>query len=366
MSLIDHIDILEELCATPGIAGLEDPMVRLVRRLMSQYTDDVSVDKLGNVIGRMPAAQPDAKTLLIAAHMDEIGFVVRHIRDDGFISVFKCGYPLDRVLPSTPVAVHSDEGTAHHAIFAIKSHHVSTPEERFQVIPIEDSYIDAGFESAEAVAAAGIHVGSPVTWWPNFQVKGDQIMTKTLDNRLCVFAMLQMMAALKGRDLPVNVACVGTVQEEFSCKGAVVAAHNVKPDMAVAIDVTISMDTPELQGQELSEARLGGGIAINSFGYHPTLPFVGTTANPKLVQQMVTTAERHELPYVRTISSRIMTDASWMQYVGDGVPVVELGIPCRYCHSPTEVATITDTQTAIDLLTNFVLDLPPDLDLSRG
>jgi putative aminopeptidase FrvX len=126
------------------------------------------------------------------------------------------------------------------------------------------------------------------------------------------------------------------------------------------------MDTPELQGRELSEARLGGGIAINSFGYHPTLPFVGTTANPKLVQQMVATAERHELPYVRTISSRIMTDASWMQYVGDGVPVIELGIPCRYCHSPTEVATVADTRTAIDLLTNFVVDLPPDPDLGRG
>ena len=115
----------------------------------------------------------------------------------------------------------------------------------------------------------------------------------------------------------------------------------------------------------MSTAGFGRGVAINSFGYHPTLPFVGTTANPKLVQQMVTSAQRHELPYVRTVSSRIMTDVSEVQYVGGGVPVVELGIPTRYTHSPIEMATLSDTQTAIDLLTNFVLDLPADIDLSR-
>ncbi len=345
---------------------MEDPIIRLTRRVLGQFTDDVMVDRIGNVIGRLPAARPNAKTLLIAAHMDEIGFVVRHIRPDGFLRVYRVGYPLDRTLPSTPVAIHSDDGTAHYGVFAVKSHHISTPEERFQVVPVEEVFIDAGFADAGAVAKAGIRVGSAVTAWPNFRIQDDLVMSKTLDNRLCLFALLKMMENLVGKELPVNVVFLGTVQEEFSVKGSVVAAHHVKPDMAIAIDVTIAMDTPDLEGKELSEARFGAGVAINSFGYHPTLPFVGTTANPKLVEQMVTTAERHDLSHVRTVSSRIMTDVSEMQYVADGIPVVELGIPARYTHSPIEMATLTDTQTAIDLLTHFVLDLPPDFDLSRG
>ena len=360
-----HLHLLEQLCATPGVSGLEEPIIRLVSEQMSRHTNNVQVDRIGNVAGTLTAAGDEAKTLMIAAHMDEIGFVVRHIRPDGFLRVYRVGYPLDRVLPSTPIAIHSDDGTPHFGLFAVKSHHVSTPEERTQVIPSEELFVDAGFHSEEEVTAAGIHVGSPITWWPNFHVNGDLVMSKTLDNRLCLFAILKVMENLATEKLPVNVVFLGTVQEEFSIKGSVVAAHHVKPDLAVAIDVTISMDTPDLEGKEMSTAGFGRGVAINSFGYHPTLPFVGTPANPKLVQQMVTSAQRHELPYVRTVSSRIMTDVSEVQYVGGGVPVVELGIPTRYTHSPIEMATLSDTQTAIDLLTNFVLDLPADIDLSR-
>jgi len=366
MSLHDSLNVLEELCATPGVAGFEEPIIRLVKRLMTQYTDDVRIDRLGNVIGTMRAQREDAQTLLIAAHIDEIGFVVRHITPNGFLRVYRVGYPLDRVLPSTPMAVHSDDGKQHFAIFGVKSHHSSTPEERFTVTPADQGYIDAGFRSASEVEAAAIRVGSPVTWWPNFRVLGDTVISKTLDNRLCVLAMLKTMENLRDQQLPVNVAFLGTMQEEFSHQGGAMAARTIKPDMAVAIDVTISMDTPDLEDTELSEATFGSGIAINRFGYHPVIPFVGTLIHQKLCNQMITTAETHQIPFVRTISSRIMTDASSIQHAEGGVPVVELGIPTRYTHSPTEMATLADAQAAIDLMTHFVLDLPPDIDLTRG
>ena len=366
MSLRDCIGLLEELCATPGVAGYEEPMIRLVKRLMSQFTDDVKVDRLGNVIGSLHSEADDAQTLLISAHLDEIGFVVRHITPGGFLRVYRVGYPLDRVLPSTPMAVHSDDGKRHYAVFGVKSHHASTPEERFTVTPADQGYIDAGFTSAAAVEAASIHVGSPISWWPNFRVEGDTVISKTLDNRLSVFAMLKTMERLRDQKLPVNVTFLGSMQEEFSYQGAGIAARTVKPEMAIAIDVTISMDTPDLEDKELSHARFGSGVAINRFGYHPVIPFVGTLIHQKLCQQMITTAEAHDIPFVRTVSSRIMTDASSMQYAGHGVPVVELGIPARYTHSPTEMATLGDTQAAIDLMTHFVLDLPADFDLTRG
>jgi len=341
-------------------------MIKVVRREMLKHTDQVKVDRIGNVIGTLRSEDPNAQTLMILAHMDEIGFVVRHITPNGFIRVYRVGYPLDRVLPGTPIALHSENGTPHHGVFGVKSHHYTPPEEKWVVHPIEELYVDAGFTSADAVKNAGIQVGSPITFWPNFRIENNTIISKTLDNRLCLYAMLQMMENLAGKKLPVNVACVGTVQEEFSIKGSVVAGQQVKPDMAVALDVTIAMDTPDLEDKELGEMRLGEGIAINRFGYHPTLPFYGTTTNPKLFNQMLVTAQNHAIPHTRSVSSRIMTDASELQYINEGVPVIELGIPTRYTHSPSEMSTVSDTQSLIKLLTQFALELPAPLDLSRG
>lgn len=366
MSLSEKIDLLEELCATPGVSGFEEPMIRLMKREMVKYTDDVKVDRLGNVIATMHSTQENALTLMIDAHIDEVGFVIRNIRPDGFLRVYRVGYPNARILPSVPVAIHTDDGQRHYGTIGSKSHHYTPDEERFKVLPIEDLFLDAGFSSAEEVYEAGIRVGSPISYWPNFRLVGDRVMSKTLDNRLLVFAMLNVMENLAGKELSVNVAFVGAVHEEFTSRGATVAAHAVKPDMAIILDVTVATDPPDLAGKDLPAARLGNGVVINTFAFHPTLPLIGTLAHPKLFKQLVKTAENHNVNHAISVASRVLTDASNLQYFEGGVAVIELEIPTRYTHTPIEVATLSDTQAMIDLLTHFVSGLPSDFDLSRG
>jgi putative aminopeptidase FrvX len=366
MDLHESISLLEELCATPGVSGFEEPMIRVVKREMLRYTSDVQVDRLGNVIGILPAARDNALTVMIDAHIDEIGFVVRNIRPDGFLRIYRIGYPVERVLPSVPVAIHSEDGRRYYGTIGAKSHHYTPNEERDKVIPLDDLFIDAGFSSADDVIAAGIRVGSPVSYWPNFQVIGDQLMAKTLDNRLLVFVMLAIMHRLTGKSLPLKVACVGTVHEEFTSRGGSVAAQTVQPDMAIILDVTVATDTPDLMGKDLPKAHLGDGVVINTFVYHPHLPLIGTLAHPKLYQQLVETANRHGIRHIVSVTSRVLTDACDLQYFAGGVAVIELEIPTRYTHAPIEAACLKDAQAMIDLITHFVLDLPTNFDLCRG
>jgi putative aminopeptidase FrvX len=366
MSLLDKLDLLEELCATPAVSGFEEPMIKLVKREMSKYTDDITVDRLGNVIASMKASAENPRTLMVDAHIDEIGFVIRHIRPDGFLRIYRVGYPNKRILPAIPVLIHADDGTAHYGVIGSKSHHYTPDEERDKVVPIEGLFIDAGFSNEKEVLKAGIRVGCSVTYCPNFRVIGDNVMSKTLDNRLLVFAMLSVMEKLAGKELPINVSFVGSVHEEFTSRGATVAASSVRPDMAIILDVTVATDPPDLEGMDLPKAYFGSGVAINTFVYHPNLPLIGTLANPKLYKQLVETATNHKIPHFLSVNSRVLTDASDLQYFGDGVPVIELEIPTRYTHTPIEVATLTDTQALIDLLTKFILEIPGDFDLSRG
>jgi putative aminopeptidase FrvX len=366
MSLHEKIGLLEELCATPGVSGFEEAMIRLVKREMLRYTSNVQVDRLGNVTGLLPASREGALTLMIDAHIDEIGFVVRNIRPDGFLRFYRVGHPIERVLPSTPIAIHADDGRRYFGTIGSKSHHSIPNEERDKIIPLEDLYIDAGFSSAGEVASARIRVGSPISYWPNFQVLGDMVMAKTLDNRLLVWVVLEVMERLAGKSLPVNVACVGAVQEEFSTRGGSVAAQAIHPDMALILDVTVATDTPDLIGKELPEAHLGDGVVINTFAYHPYQSLIGAVANPIMYRQIKETAHRYEIGHVVSVASRVLTDASHIQYLNGGVAVIELEIPTRYTHTPIEAARLSDAQAMVDLITHFVLDLPADFDLARG
>ena len=360
----EQIELLRKLCTTSALSGHEDPMIRIMREQMSRYTKNIRVDGIGNVIAMLPAAHPGAPTLLIAAHMDELGFVVRKVESDGFIRVNRLGGIPERVLAGQPVALQTDGGGSRMGVIGLKSHHITPAEEKYVVVPVDKVYVDSSFTSAAAAHESGVHVGTPITYRSFFEIVGDQIMSKSLDDRLGCYALLQVLSTLQGKPLPVNVAFVATVHEEFSGRGSVVAATSVKPDMAIALDLGASLDTPDLKGGD--DIRLRGGTAITSYTFHPRGPLVGTLANPKLHAQMIATANRHGLPYQESVMFGGLTDVSYMQYEGDGIPVLEISIPARYTHSPIEVSAIGDVENTIALLAAFVQELPTPFDLSRG
>lgn len=338
-------------------------MIQLMRAEMKRF-GDVQVDRIGNVIVRLPASQENAPTLLLMAHMDELGFVIRKIEPDGFLRVHRVGGVPERVLAGQAVSIHSDDGRALPGVIGLKSHHLTPAEEKYVVVPVDEVYVDAGFRTTAAVQAAGIRVGTPVTYAPYFQQADNYIMSKTLDDRLGCAALVQILETLRSESLAVELACVATTQEEFSGRAGACAAAIVEPDLAIALDVGIACDTPDLRGS--GDIALDRGPIINTYTFHPRGPLIGTLPNPKLLSRLVLTARTHQLPHQLGTFFGGLTDASYVQYTGVGVPSIEIGVPVRYTHSPIEVASLADLHSTIDLLTAFIREIPLGLDLSRG
>jgi putative aminopeptidase FrvX len=335
-----------------------------MREEMSRFSHDVRIDRMGNVITVLPASQSDAPMLMLMAHMDELGFVIRKIEPNGFLRVHRLGGIPERVLAGQAVSIHTDPGRTISGVIGLKSHHLTPAEEKYVVLPVEQIYIDIGLSSAAAVQATGIRVGSPVTYWPFFQQVGNLVMSKTLDDRLGCLALIQVLEALANEQLALHLACVATTQEEFSGRGSESAATLLKPALGIALDVGISCDTPDLQG--VADIALERGPIINTYSFHPRGPLIGTLPNPKLLSRMLSTATRHHLPHQIGTFFGGLTDASYAQYTGAGIPVIEVGIPVRYTHSPIEVASLNDLHSTVDLLTTFIRELTPDLNLERG
>jgi putative aminopeptidase FrvX len=361
---LETVELLRQLCSTPALSGFEEPMIRLMRAAMSRFCGDVQIDRLGNVIARLPATQPDAPTIMLMAHMDELGFIVRKIEPDGFLRVHRLGGVPERVLSGQALAIHTDHASTLPGVIGLKSHHLTPAEEKYVVVPVENIYVDAGFRDAASAEAAGIRVGTPATYWPFFQVAGNLVMSKTLDDRLGCVALLQVLETFSQESRGFQLACVATTQEEFSGRASESAAASVKPDVAVALDVGIACDTPDLRG--LADIALHHGPIINTYTFHPRGPLIGTLPNPKLLARMQSTASKHEIPYQLGTFFGGLTDASYVQYTGGGVPVIEIGIPVRYTHSPIEVASLDDLRSTIELLTTFIREIPSDLDITRG
>jgi len=361
---LETVELLRRLCSTPALSGFEEPMIRLMRAEMSRFSQEVLVDRMGNVIACLPASRAGGPTLMLMAHMDELGFIIRKIEPNGFLRVHRLGGIPERVLAGQAVSIYSDNGRTLPGVIGLKSHHLTAAEEKYVVMPVESVYIDAGFPDAASVEAAGIRVGTPVTYAPFFQQAENLVMSKTLDDRLGCAALLQVLEALQGESIGIRLACVATVQEEFSGRGGVSAATLLKPDLAIALDVGIACDTPDLLGA--GDLALDRGPIINTYSFHPRGPLIGTLPNPKLMSRILSTARAHQLPYQLGTFFGGLTDASYVQYTGVGVPAIEIGVPVRYTHSPIEVASLKDLSRTVELLTTFIREIPFDLDLSRG
>ena len=358
-----NLDRLRELSSIAAASGYEDPMIRVVRRELTAAGAEVQVDRLGNVIGRLPGADPDAPAVMVFAHMDELGFIVRKIEPDGFLRLERLGGIPERVAPARPMIVTGAAGPVL-GVIGTKAHHYTPPEEKYTVVPAPKLYLDLGVRSAAEVEALGVAVGNPVTYAPFFHVQGDTVMAKSLDNRGGVAVLLEAAHALAGRPRARDVYCVATVQEEFTLRGVLPAVDVVRPEIAIALDIVVACDTPDLRSH--ADIALGGGPVVSFYTFHGRGTLGGLIPNPKLAQRVITTATNHTIPVQRNVSMGLLTDASFLAVAGEGVHCLDLGFACRYTHSPVEVASLSDLDALVNLLVLFLSELPPALDLSRG
>jgi putative aminopeptidase len=359
-----NLDRLKDLSAISAPSGYEDRMIEYMRREMSQFVSSVSVDRLGNVIAHLPAVQlAMAGPVMLFAHMDELGFIVRKIEQNGFLRLERLGGVPERTAPARPIVVLGSKGPVP-GVIGHKSHHYTPPEEKYQVLKIRDLYVDLGVRSQQSVLNLGVSVGDPVTYAPYYSVIEDTVMAKSIDNRIGCEVLLSVLENLAEQPLTRDLYFVATTQEEFNLSGILPTYSLIRPEIAIGIDIVVACDTPDLAG--VSDTHLGGGPAISRYTFHGRGTLGGLIPNPRLVTAMIQSAQKHGIPYQQNVSMGLLTDTSFYQLQGEGVHCLDVGIPARYTHSPVEAAAISDVNNLIDLLTYFLGEMPPHIDLNRG
>ena len=330
--------VLKELCNAAGVNGEADA-TQVAKKWLSEYTDDIRVDALGNVCGFISAAIQPAPTVMLEAHIDEIGFVVTRIDDGGFVHVSACGGIDNRTLTATEVVIMSEPPL--NGVFCSTPPHLKKGEESLP--ELSERGIDVGMTKEEAVSR--ISVGTRVVFRPRFDtLLGNRVCSKALDNRAGVAAILGALEIVKGNPLPVNLVVAFCVQEEVGCRGSMTTAFEVQPNAALIVDVSFAT-TPYSHHSGLG--KLGNGPLI---GYSPFL-------NKQLGRNLVSLADKYKIAVQHEVmGSRTGTDADTIGVSGRGVPCALLSIPLRYMHSPVEVVDTTDVEAVSQLMAAFITE----------
>lgn len=232
----DWLDLLKRLCETPGVSGFEDDVIRIVSEELKKFSDKVDVDQMGNVIGLKAGTSKSAPKVMITAHMDEVGLIVKHVDDSGFIRFDRLGGIPEKVLLGQRVVIHGSKGDVY-GVIGTKPGHIVTEREQYLVPPIKDDYIDVGATCRNDVEEFGVMAGDMITFDKPFRLmKNNRVTSKALDNRVGVTVMLETMRRLVDSRLESTIYAVGTVQEEIGWRGAKVATCRVKPDAAIVLD----------------------------------------------------------------------------------------------------------------------------------
>ena len=358
--------LLEKLCAIHAVSGREDRMTALVRDYIRPLVDEVSVDNLGNVVGILKGSQYPDYRLMLQAHMDELGLIIRNITDDGFLQIERVGGIPEKSLLGQRVDILTDDGQLISGYVGAKSHHITTSEEKYKVPKVHDMFIDLGLANRDEVELAGIQVGDPATYYPNYHRFGDgMICSKALDNRVGVFSLLEILKHFAKKRPPSTIVFSFTVLEEFSIRGSLPTVTATKPDAIISLDITIATDTPN--DPPLHPVEMRRGPAIKMMDFHGRGTLGGMFSSPKLRRFIETIAKKNYIPLQREVIVGVITDPAFQLYLGDkGYTIAGVSIPHRYSHASIQMCHERDIVNTIKLVESTALSFTPDVDLSRG
>jgi putative aminopeptidase FrvX len=344
------IDILKTLTTLSGPCGYEHSVSYFLKEYLLDKVDSVRIDAVGNVIARKKGGKP-GPTVLVSAHMDEVGFIVKKIEENGLLRFEKLGGHDDRILLAQPVRVLGNNGEVSGVIGTMSAHYMKF-DDPTKVRKHNKLYIDIGASSKEEVLEMGIEIGSPITWGTEFQLfgpsKAQKIRAKSLDDRAGCAVLIGMLNDLQTHSFAGEVVFLFTVQEEVGLRGATTAARQIEADAAIAIDTTAVSDTFEETMDQTLVLGKGTGIKVMDFSL-----IVHKTMKDLLVQL----AKEKEIPYQLEVFPGIGTDGEAITFANKGIPTGVLSIPSRYAHSPVEVIDVSDLIATKDLLLAFILHL---------
>jgi putative aminopeptidase FrvX len=345
--------LLKDLLDAPGPSGYEGPANEVWREAASFAT--LTSDSLGSSVARIGEA--DARPLFaIVGHIDEIGLVVTHVDEKGFLYFAPIGGWDPQILLGQRVRVQAKDGPVA-GVIGRKPIHLLRDEQRKKVAELRDMHIDIGAADGDE-ALERVRIGdSAVIAADPLSLADGRLASRCLDNRLGVYVALEALRRVDERgDLNGQMAAVAAAQEEIGAKGALTTSYSLRPDLAIAVDVTHATDAPGIDEKEQGSHHLGSGPVIGR----------GSTLSPGIFDLLTETAERQDIPYTIEASGRAThTDADAIQISRAGIPAGLVSIPLRYMHSPVELVDLADVEAAIELLAAFATALEPDLDLMR-
>jgi len=355
MPALDHVSrsFLKALIETPSPSGFETLAQECIRTRLRTATDDVTTDVHGNVVGRLNRGAP--LRVMLAGHCDEIGFMVTHISEEGFLYVQPVGGIDLALMPGRRVAVYTARGRLT-GVFGKKPLHLLRAEDRKKEPKAHDLWVDIGASGGKD-AARRVQVGDIVTVSDGLEIlENDIAVGRAFDDKIGAFIVTETLCRLsRVRDLAVDVAAVSTVQEEIGLRGARTSAFELQPHVGLAVDVGFASDHPGGEKKIVGDIRLGKGPILHK----------GATINPVVGRLLAETARKKKIPFQTAAEPRASsTDADVIQISRAGVAAALVGIPNRYMHTPVEMISLRDAENAIRLLEHFVRALEPGTDFT--
>lgn len=350
---MDSVEFLRRLLDTPGPSGFEAAVARVWREEAERVAERVDVDVSGNSYATVGAG--GSPRVMLAGHVDEIGLMVTHVDEDGFLYFDGIGGWDPQVLVGQRVRILGRAGELV-GVIGKKPIHLIKGEEKEKASKITDLWIDVGIRGRDAVRERGVRVGDPAVLDARVVELGDGLIaSRSIDNRIGAFVVLEALRLLAAERPRAEVTAVATTKEEIGYHGggARPGAYRLDPQVALVVDVTFATDSPGMEKKELGEHRIGGGPVLTR----------GSAAHPLVFERLVEVAEREGIPYSITASPRYTaTDADAIHLTRAGVATGLISVPNRYMHSPNEIVSLEDLERTAALIAAFVRDLGPETD----
>ncbi|VVB87667.1 Tetrahedral aminopeptidase [uncultured archaeon] len=340
----DLKDLLERLSNAHGVSGYEGSVRQIIEEEVRPYVDEIRTDKMGNLIATKHGGSP---VVMLAAHMDEIGLMIKYVDDKGFARFTKTGGWFDQTLLNQRMILHTENGPVY-GVLGSKPPHAMKEEDKNKVIKAEDMFIDFGATSKEDADRLAVKIGTPVTSDAEFKSLGnDRVTGKAFDNRAGCAMLIGALSEMK--DIKATVHAVFTVQEEVGLKGAKTSAFGLNPDVALATDVTITGDHPGIEKKD-SAIEMGKGPAVTVSDADGR----GIIVPEPVLKWLKEAAESNGIPYQLDVGSGGTTDASAIHLTKEGIPTGVISPPSRYIHTPVSVLSMSDLENAVKLVARAV------------
>lgn len=351
--LDETLTMLKDLTDARGIPGNEKEVREVMQTYLEPYADEVFTDHLGSLIGKKTGDENGPK-IMIAGHLDEVGFMVTRIDDNGFISFQPVGGWWNQVMLAQRVTIMTNKGDVT-GVIGSKPPHILSAEARNKPVEIKDMFIDIGAKDKEEAEEFGVRPGDSIVPYFEFTpLKNEKmLMAKAWDNRIGCAIAIEVLKQLEGENHPNIVYGVGTVQEEVGLRGARTSAHLIKPDIGFGVDVGIAGDTPGISDKE-ADSKLGEGPQIIIYD-------ASMVSHKGLRELVIETAEEKDIPFQYSAIPGGGTDSGAIHLTADGVPSLSITIATRYIHSHAAILHRDDFENAVRLIVETIKKLDTDV-----